>query len=239
MTFDLKGFFSELFGLNWRYILVRTVSNVLILGSLVYFASIFWEIGKQEILYAYWQWRGVEFTVDEGAEEVTEPTNPFAAFLNSPTPLKITPQSKSFGLVIEKIRVNAPVVADVDHSNKAAYFYALESGVAHARGSVRPGESGNCYLFAHSSLDVWNYGPYAGVFNLLRKLEKGDRVVAFYKGERYDYEVTKNEVVSGYDLTPLTRTFSTPYLTLQTCDPPGVALNRRVVTAKLKPYPKN
>lgn len=221
--------------LDWKYVAVRTVSNILILGALVYFGSAFWEVGRQEALYAYWRIRGVEFTVDpvKGPEKPAV-ESPFAALLAKPTPLKVTPKSKQFGIVIEKIGVNAPVVADVSLKDKAGYLKALENGVAHAKFTPKPGQVGNTYLFAHSSLDFWNYGPYAGVFNLLRKLGKGDRIVLFYRGKRFDYEVTGKEVVSGFNLEPLLRTYSTPHLTLQTCDPPGVALNRLIITAQLK-----
>lgn len=232
---------SDLRELDWKYVAVRTASNILIFGALVYFASAFWEVGRQEILYAYWRFRRVEFTVDEieepRGEEPEKPVvgNPFTALLAKPTPLKVIPKSRKFGLVIEKIGVNAPVVADVDPRDKAEYMKALDKGVAHAKYTPKPAESaGNTYLFAHSALDFWNYGPYAGVFNLLRKLRKEDRIVVFYRQQRYDYEVISNEVVPGFDTKPLLRTFSTPHLTLQTCDPPGVALNRRIITAKLK-----
>lgn len=235
----LRSKFSGLSALDWKYIAVRTISNILILGAVVYVASAFWEVGKQEVRYTYWHLRGVEFTVDplEDSEETQseEPRwSPFASLLAKPTPLKVEPVSKDFGIVIEKIGVNAPVVADVSMANKKEYLDALERGVAHAKGTSKPGQSGNSYLFAHSSLDFWNYGPYAGVFNLLRKLEAGDRIVVFYQGERYDYEVVGKEVVSGFDISPLLRTYATPHLTLQTCDPPGVALNRLIITAKLK-----
>jgi len=225
---------SDFRQLDWKYVIVRTASNILILIALVYLGSAFWEVGKQEVLYAYWRLRGVEFTVDEVKKPEKTPESPFAALLAKPTPLKVTPKSKEFGIIIEKIGVNAPVIEDVSLTNKAEYLRALERGVAHAKNTAKPGEIGNSYLFAHSSLDFWNYGPYAGVFNLLRKLKKGDRVVIFYHGKRYDYEVTGKEVVADFNLTPLLRTYTAPYLTLQTCDPPGVALNRLIITAKLK-----
>ncbi|GMR19135.1 MAG: hypothetical protein BMS9Abin34_262 [Patescibacteria group bacterium] len=221
--------------MDWRFIAVRTLSNIIILGAIVYFLSAFWEVARQEALYAYWNLRGQEFTVDE-VKEPPQPSNesPFAALLKQPTPLKVTPKSTQFGIIIEKIGVNAPVIEDVPVGDKKAYLAALDKGVAHARYTVKPGQAGNSYLFAHSSLDFWNYGPYASVFNLLRKLEKGDRIVVFYKGERFDYYVTNKEVVRDFNLEPLVRTFPTPYLTLQTCDPPGLALNRMIITAALR-----
>lgn len=236
----LSSKISNLRELDWKYIAVRAVSNILILGALVYLSFTFWGVGKQEVLYTYRRLRGVEFTVGEVKEPEKEAEekkalfeSPFAAFLTKPTPLKVTPKSKQLGLVIEKIGVNAPVVADVNPGNKAEYLAALKRGVAHAKYTPKPGQPGNTYLFAHSALDFWNYGPYAGVFNLLRKLESGDRIVVFYQGRRFDYKVEGKEIVAGYDTAPLLRTYSTPHLTLQTCDPPGVALNRLIVTAEL------
>lgn len=225
---------EKLKALDWKFIAVRTLSNILILGAVVYSLSAFWDVIKQEALYAYWNIRGQEFTVDEVKDPEPEPESPFAALLKQPTPLKVTPKSKQFGIVVEKIGLNAPIVENVTVSDKSAYLKALEKGVAQAKYTAKPGQPGNTYLFAHSSLDFWNYGPYSGVFNLLRKLEKGDRVVVFYEGERFDYYVTGKEIVSGFDTAPLLRTFPTPYLTLQTCDPPGLAINRLVVTAKLR-----
>jgi len=92
---------------------------------------------------------------------------------------------------------------------------------------------GNVYLFAHASIDFWRLGRYATVFNLLRKMEKGDKVHVFYKGDDYIYEVINKEVQKGFNTFPLTRTTIEPILTLQTCDPPGTTLNRLIVTAKL------
>jgi LPXTG-site transpeptidase (sortase) family protein len=71
------------------------------------------------------------------------------------------------------------------------------------------------------------------VFNLLRKLDFGDRIHIFYKGETFIYEVVNKEVMKGWNTYPITRSVVEPILTLQTCDPPGTTINRLVVTAKL------
>jgi len=110
---------------------------------------------------------------------------------------------------------------------------ALSRGVAHAKGTALPGEVGNVYLFAHSSLNFWQLGKYATVFNLLRKLEPGDKIVLFYEGRRYNYIVTKREIVPRFNTKPLLKRVSEPTLTLQTCYPPGTTLNRLIITAKL------
>ena len=225
-----------MFDWDWRQIAIKTISNALILGAIVYALSAFWDVGRQEALFAYWNLRGQKFTVDEPTKQPDnqKTDSPFAALLEQPTPLKVTPTSTDFGIVIEKIGVNAPIIADVPVTNKGAYLSALQKGVAQASGTAKPGQVGNSYLFAHSALDFWNFGPYSGVFNLLRKLETGDRIVIFYQGQRFDYYVTSKEVVSGFNTEPLSRTFGTAHLTLQTCDPPGIALNRLIVTAELR-----
>ncbi len=214
------------------FILIRTISNALIIGSVIYLIMAFGPIISSELTYSYHQWRGVSYSLDKG--EKAEKFSPFALLIGQPTPLKVEPQNLGFGIVIEKIGVNAPVVGNVNMAKEGEYFEALKYGVAHAAGTNLPGDKpGNTYLFAHSALDFWNFGKYAMVFTLLNKLEVGDRVVLFYEGKRFDYEVSAKEIFKDFDLTPLRRTYDEPTLTLQTCDPPGTALNRLIVTARL------
>ena len=106
--------------------------------------------------------------------------------------------------------------------------------MAHSIASDYPTTSpSNVYLFAHASLNFWSLGKYATVFNLLRKLEYGDKIHLFYKDDQYVYEVVNKETVKGWDTSSITRSVIEPILTLQTCDPPGTTINRFVVTAKL------
>lgn len=157
----------------------------------------------------------------------------FARFLST-RPIFIEPVNRDFSLVIERIGVNAPIVADVSIADQNAYNVALKSGIAHASTSKYPSNNpGNVYLFAHASINFWRLGKYANVFNLLRKLDNGDRIHVFYKGEAFVYEVVNKEVLKGWNTYPITRPVVEPLLTLQTCDPPGTTLNRLVVTAKL------
>jgi len=179
--------------------------------------------------FSYW-WR-VRGWGREARGEPAALGNPFGELASAPSPLRVEPMSRDFGLIIEKIGVNAPVVADVSVADPRDYAEALRHGVAHARGTAKPGQAGNIYLFAHSSLNFWRLGEYATVFNLLRKLEAGDSVVLFYEGERFDFSVESKNVVSRFDLTPLLAETKEQSLTLQTCYPPGTTLNRLVVTA--------
>ena len=165
-------------------------------------------------------------------EENVAAESAFGKMLRGSVPLKIIPTNKDFSIVIEKININAPVVANVSVSNEADYKEALKHGVAHAKGSAAPGE-GNTYLFAHSSLDFWELGKYATVFNLLDKLSVGDRIFVFYQGDRIEYKVTNTAVYKDRDTSVLYQETAVPTLFLQTCTPPGTTLNRLVVTAKI------
>ena len=145
----------------------------------------------------------------------------------------IVPKDTDFGVVIEKINANAKVIANVDPSDEKDYARALSKGVAHAKGTTFPGQKGNIYLFSHSVDAPWNIVRFNAVFYLLGKLDKGDRIIMFYQGRRYDYIVFDKAIVSPKDTHFLTNSYDDSVLTLQTCDPPGTLLNRLVVRAKL------
>jgi len=184
---------------------------------------------RDEAWYFIKQRKGQEFILGGTGQQ----DSVFARYLTT-RPIALEPVDRQFGIVIEKIGVNAPVVADVAVSDAQAYKTALRYGVAHAASSAYPSpEPGNVYLFAHSSLNFWGLGSYAQVFNLLRKLEVGDTIHIFYRGRDLEYRVRGREVVPGFNTYALTRPVIEPLLTLQTCDPPGTTLNRLVVTAKL------
>ncbi len=145
----------------------------------------------------------------------------------------IKPADESFSVIIPKIGVNAPVIPDVSTVNEKEYMDALRKGVAHARGTAYPGEDGNMFLFAHSSLNFWQLGPYATVFNLLNKLEKDDLVVMVRDEDTFVYKVFSTEVIPGWNTAPFFEEYDGSVVTLITCYPPGTTVNRYVVKAKL------
>ena len=155
----------------------------------------------------------------------------FSKLLAKKVPLK--PVDSNFGIIIEKIGVNAPIIKNVSVTDEDAYFEALKKGVAHAKGI--PGRVGNTYLFAHSSIEFWKMGPYATVFNQLRRLDTNDVIYVMYRGRAYKYVVKEKFVVKGFDTSPLLKEYKKDsVLTLQTCDPPGTTLNRLIVRAYLQ-----
>lgn len=156
----------------------------------------------------------------------------FGTLLGS-SPSIIVPVSTKFGVVIEKINANAQVIENVDPTEEREYATALTQGVAHAKGTSYPGQNGNIYLFSHSVDAPWNIIRFNAIFYLLNKLEKGDSIVLFYQGRRYDYVIFDKTIAAPADTKFLTNKYEDSVLTLQTCDPPGTLLNRLVVRAKL------
>ena len=211
--------------------LLASVANLLIgIGAVILLLD-FVPVAVDEISYQIRRFRSVEYSVD--TTEGKKANDLFSALLNGSEVLDVEPTNKDFAVVIEKIGVNAPVVKNVSVTEKDEYFKALDKGIAHAITSSTPDRGGNTYLFAHSSINFWQIGKYANIFNLLRKLDNDDKINVFYEGKRYQYAVIGKEVVAGFNTYPLTRQVLEPIVTLQTCYPPGTTLNRLVVTAKL------
>jgi LPXTG-site transpeptidase (sortase) family protein len=217
------------------YVFYRSLSNIFIILGVLFVLLSFGSVIKDEVWYQLKQLKDQKFVLKSRGitnEDVISDSI-FARYLST-RPISIEPINTDFSIVIEKIGVNVPIVPDVYVTDEAAYMESLKHGVAHASVSNYPStDPGNTYLFAHASTNFWQLGKYANVFNLLRKLDLGDRVHVFYNDKVYVYEVVNKEVMKGWNTYPLTRPVLEPTLTLQTCDPPGTTLNRLVVTAKL------
>jgi sortase A len=186
---------------------VNIISNLLILFSVFVLAFIFYPVTKEEIKYQ------VNKTISK--EE------------------NLVPSNKDFSIVIPKISAVAPIIKNVDPTNKNIFLPALKKGVAHADGTSLPNEKGNVYLFAHSTDAFYNVGAYNAIFYLIGKLEKDDEIKIYYEQEEYIYKVTEKKVVNASDTSYLTDKKTDNILTLQTCYPPGTTLKRLIVIANL------
>jgi sortase A len=216
----------------WLFILLRTIANSMILLGVIFLFVLFYPFISLEFQYRFSQIFGKENTIQNSG---------FGELLNKPgsklPPLDVKPKDSNFGLIIPRINVNAPVVPNVNSADPKAYVAALKLGAAHAYGTAFPGDTtkknNNVFIFAHSTLNVWDVPKYNAIFILLRELKPGDRVTTFYQGRRYDYQVTERKIVQPTDVKYLTAPSKEPILTLQTCDPPGTQLRRLIITAKL------
>lgn len=145
-----------------------------------------------------------------------------------------TPVDPEFSIVIPKINANAKVVPNVDPFNAQIYQRALIKGVAHAKGTSTPNQSGNTFIFAHSAGNWYQANRFNAVFYLLDKLISGDEIIVYYQGQKYTYTVQDKKLIKSDDLSYMSSKIGQNQLTLMTCWPPGTTLKRLVVVASLQ-----
>jgi len=202
-----------------------------------------------EATYQVMRIRGVHFSVDtqvaaseqtqEQPEETQEPAKEtslsFANVLSGPKEQILTPVDPEFSILIPKIGANARIFPNVDPSNPDIFLPVLREGVAHAAGTFFPGQTGNIYLFAHSTDNFWDVGRYNAIFYLLKDLRKDDDVVIFFNNIRHNYRVISTEIISPSDVSYITHAQTgKELLILQTCWPPGTTWQRLMVLAEPK-----
>jgi sortase A len=144
----------------------------------------------------------------------------------------VIPASLDFSLIIPKLEINSRVIADVDPFSARDYHVALKEGIAHAKGTSLPGESGNIFMFAHSSGNFYELNRTNPLFFLLNKLEKEDKLLVVYKNKLFNYQVTEKKVVASDAVEYLESRSDEETLTLMTCWPPGTDYERLLVVAQ-------
>ena len=215
-------------------LILRTFGNTLIILSVFFLFLGFWPYLKAETIYEWDQLVGQKFYVQGDATTLPKGSSPLGSVITAPPPIAVTPINTTFSIIIPAINVNAYVTPNIDPNNVQQYEQALTKGAAQARGTVYPGQQGNSYIFAHSSTNFWDIAHYNSVFTLLRNVNVGDLIVTFYNGKRYDYYVTQKIIISPSSVSYLTPVAQGRQLTLQTCDPPGINLNRLLIIAKMR-----
>jgi len=196
---------------------LKIISTLLIFGALTVLGAIFWPVTQAEIEYGYSNALNIKYSLNPEFSGTYERT------------LKVP--NKDFSIAIPKIAAAAPIIANVDPQNKYEYLRALKQGVAQAKGTAVPGETGNVYLFAHSEDTFYNVNTYNAPFFLLGKLTRGDEIYVFYKDRKFKYVVDQVKVVSPEEVNYLTVNPDRNTLTLQTDYPPGMTFARRIVIA--------
>ena len=206
---------------------LRTLSTVLIIGGIFILVKTFFFPVKEELAYLYRSVTGEEYIVETPREK-----GKLESLFKNKKPKLLVPADTEFSIVRPKRQANSRVLANIDPVDENVYLDALNKGVAHAAGTALPGEQGHIFLFAHSTDYFWNIQSYNAVFYLLYKLQKGDEINLFYKGQRYAYKMTDSKIVDPSDVEYLTRKTPDESLTLQTCWPPGTTLKRLLVFAE-------
>lgn len=219
----------------FRVLILRALGNFLLLTSIFMIVKTFYLPVSEEVRYFIDSKLQKQYIVAEDKLDVGVQNNIPKGLLAKAFEVKkvevLTPIDPEFSIVVPKIAANSKVYANTNAANEKEYLDILEKGVAHTLGTAFPGEGGHIFLFAHSTDYFWNVGNYNAVFYLLYKLEKGDEVNLFYKGQRYVYKVIGSEVVDPSEVQYLTRKTNREFLTLQTCWPPGTTLKRLLVFA--------
>ncbi len=204
--------------------LLIKAGSALILAAGVFFVVAFYPSIVSETKYLF-------LKPNEDAKIIVDP-NPN---LDNKTREKyyIKPADPEFGLVIPKIGANSKVVPNVNAYDPKIYQQALTKGVAHAEGTVFPGQIGNIFVFSHSSSNFYEANKYNSVFYLLRKLNADDFFYFTYQGKVYKYKVRETKIVEPEEVEYLTQTTSKKQATLMTCWPPGTTLKRLLVVGEL------
>ena len=221
-----------------KILILRTIGNFLIFTSVFMIIKTFYLPLREEIRFSVEQYFGKKYVVSDAKNPNDQvpiskeaPKGTFAKLLNIKPVEILRPEDPNFSIVVPKIGANARIIANVDASNESVYLAALKKGVAQVEGSAYPGEGGHIFLFAHSTDYIWNVGSYNAIFYLLYKLDKGDQINLYYKGQRYAYSVIDKKTVDPSQVEYLTRKTNKEFLTLQTCWPPGTTLKRLLVFA--------
>ncbi len=107
--------------------------------------------------------------------------------------------------------------------------------VGHLPGTALPGEKGNIFLSAHSSLTgMLPKGKQHALFIDLPKIKKGDQIKVTALGQRFVYEVVGLKIVDPKDISVINPPDNSGrYMSLMTCVPPGFNSKRLIVVAKL------
>lgn len=241
-----------------RFVILRSLGNFLVLIALYGVLLTFAPIVKYQLQFQIIQLRHIHFTIESASNKsnvsvnstskkinkniisyntsaVPNPTfkpPSFAQILEGSQQQILIPIDPMFSILIPKLGIDEQVIANVDPNDPNSYLPVLQHAVAHAKGSVFPGDQGTTYLFAHSAENWWDIEHYNAIFYTLNNLSLGDEIVIFYNNRRYDYEVTEQIISDPNDTTLLTGEHSgPPRLVLQTCWPPGTSLKRLYVIA--------
>ncbi len=214
-----------------KVLLVRTIGNFLVIGALVAMGFTFWPIVNVYLGKTIDKITGKKF---EAAQTQASNGPTFGSLLGSESEnvKLLVPKDPNFSIIVEKIGADAPIIANVDASNKAVYTEALKRGVAHALGTAFPGQAGVSYLFAHSTDTIFNVPRYNAIFYLLNDLVPGDDVVIFFNNKRFNYKVVEKKITEPEDVSYFNLSTPEQILVMQTCYPPGTTWKRLLVVAK-------
>ncbi len=233
-----------------RFLILRTVGNFLLLFAIFGVGATFGPSLYYEVQFRIVQARGVQYVVVEETPQTKSAfgniikkqraqeldRQGFAQVLTGPKEQILIAKDTQFSILIPKLGANQKVFANIDATSENEFLPILQQGVAHAKGTVFPGQKGNIYLFAHSTDNFWDVGRYNAIFYLLKDLTPGDDVIVYFENLRHNYVVSESRIVDAEDVSYLIKSQEQgkETLILQTCWPPGTTWKRLLVFASPK-----
>ncbi len=223
------------------YMLMRTLGNFLILlciygviatfGPALFYEAQFQMIKARGIEYKVAQIKKGEFASTTTSTNTIAPG--FGDIMAGAKEQVLVPPDTQFSIVIPKLGATAKIWPNLDPLRENDFLPKLQTGVAHAKGSVFPGMEGNVYLFAHSTDNFWDVGRYNAVFYLLKDMQPGDEISVYFENTRYNYKVDHTVIKDPNDVDLLihSQVPGKEQLILQTCWPPGTTWKRLFVIA--------
>ena len=201
---------------------LKLLGTILLILGLFFFAKTYWPV-----LNSYFNYYFKNNSSGTVRVEMTSKQEEITKEINKDTQTVFV--DSNFGLYIPQLKINASVIKDVSPTNESEYLLALEKGIAHAKGTNTPDQSGNVFLFAHSAENFYKQRKYDIYFYLLSELKKGDEILLSYNGVVYKYIVSEVINVPKTELKYLSRYSDKDTLTLMTCFPPGTDWRRTIV----------
>lgn len=143
-------------------------------------------------------------------------------------------------IIIPRIGKNIPLI-DTNHDEgtsftemQETFMEELKNGVVRYPWTAKPGETGNVFIFGHSSNYPWIKSDYNDVFALLDNLQEWDDIIVYYNQKKYTYRVTDRAFVKPGDTKVLwSRDPNKKEISLMTCWPVGTALERLIIFGEL------
>lgn len=122
-------------------------------------------------------------------------------------------------IVIPSLRMDEAI-------NEGATAAALSKGIWHRPATGNPAQGSNTVLIGHR----FTYSGQAVFYNL-DKVHANDKIIVYWQGKEYDYNVIESRVVPAGAIE-IEYPTEAPTLTLYTCTPLWTAKDRLVITAR-------
>mgnify|MGYP005845602817 CR=1 FL=1 len=159
----------------------------------------------------------------------------FTELERTPIVSLIRPDStpETFALTIPKLNIIDSVVRVDDKTLDPINF------LGHYVGTPLPGESGNSFIYGHSSLPFF-YNPkdYKTIFTKIPELKNGDKIYINIGDKKLIYSVKLGRELLPSQIDPYINYYPTGFnkstITLMTCTPPGTRNFRYIVVAELE-----